>query len=192
MSVRLGPVYSGAALCATCRCLPLRHPAACHFGYGLTAGLAIQSLPGFGRQVHIRCPCGTRLASPPPSCWQIHTCPSREQTSTHGWETLSDGLHTGSLPNPHAIVGDSWSHNRSCLRRFPRMTRRSETCHSFREIRSPEQIRGSHSSANELRACVTASPRISVPTRRIATPALSSGPFIPGPQCRKGPTPGLH
>ncbi len=82
------------------------------FGCGLTAGLATQSLPGFNRQftyvTHaelawplVRHPAGRVRAHPR----GIHTPP--------GWETLSDGLHTGPLPVLHAIVGYRWSRNGS-------------------------------------------------------------------------------
>jgi len=54
--------------------------------------------------VHVSYPCGTSLAPPPPSCWQIPTAP-RGKRPPPKWETLSDGLHTQPLPAMHAIVG---------------------------------------------------------------------------------------
>jgi len=43
------------------------------------------------------------------------------------WETLSNGLHTRSLPTLHAALGDCWSHNRSRPRLAPGVTRQSKT-----------------------------------------------------------------
>jgi len=50
MSIRLGSVYPGATRIATCSSLAWEHPGSVPFGYGLTAGLATQCLPGFERR----------------------------------------------------------------------------------------------------------------------------------------------
>ena len=72
---------------------------------GLTAGLATQSLPGFGRQ--FTCVTRAELAWPliRRPAGRIRTRPRGTGTPPR-WETLSDGLQKGSLPALHAILGN--------------------------------------------------------------------------------------
>ena len=87
-------------------------PRSLPFGYGLTAGLATQSLPRFTRRF-------TSVTHAEFALPLIHLPAGRVRARPHGsstppkWETLSDGLHTRPLPALHAILGIRWSHNES-------------------------------------------------------------------------------
>ncbi len=126
-SVYLGPVYPGAAQQRRARIRNACNLAARHFGYGLTAGLAIHGSPGFNRQFTyvalaeqawplIRLPAG-----------RVRTRPSRAWHAAHGGGTLSGGLHTAPLPALHATVGCCWSYNRSRPLLSSCVTRQSAT-----------------------------------------------------------------